>query len=195
MADSHETTSARAVSSHIRREQADIDAMVDSALADSVAELSRILWQQRRVLERLRYCLRVQDLMIDGEDSESLVMAVDDVQGAIDAVRELEAARQEMTFELASQLGQGRDMSFQQLVELVPPPFDEMLNEHRESFLRVVADITSLSLNSRENIERGMRLTRDLVHSMLGDAGDGGYDSRGTPVSGSHERRLLDQQL
>jgi hypothetical protein len=132
--------------------------MIDSWLADSVAELSRVLWRQRRVLERLRYYLRVQDLMLDGDDSEALVMAVDDVHGAIDAVRELEAARQELTFEVAGALGQDRNVSFQQLIAVVPPPFDEMLSEHREAFLRVVVDITSLSLDNREIIERGMRL-------------------------------------
>ena len=141
--------------------------LIDSALADSVAELSRVLWQQRRVLERLRYCLRVHDLMLGGDDSEALVMAVDDVHGAIDAVRELEAARQELIFELVGALGQDRNLSFQELIAVVPPPFDEMFSEHREAFLRVVADITSLSLDSREIIERGMRLTQDLVHSLL----------------------------
>ncbi|MFQ5557656.1 MAG: flagellar export chaperone FlgN [Acidimicrobiales bacterium] len=163
--------------------------------ADRATELSRLLWQQRRVLERLRYCLRVQDLMLDGEDAEALVMAVDDVHIVMEQVAEFEAARREQTIELGLHLGLGSEPSLQQLIDNTPPPFDEMLADHRDAFLRVVADITTLSLNGREHIQRGLRLTQDLVASVLGDRGDIGYDPHGGTVAAGHERHLIDRQL
>ena len=71
---------------------------VDEMLAD----LTRTLWQQRRLLERVRYHMKVQELILAGTDDWMLTFAVNDVEGLLRAASEVEAARVEITQDLAS---------------------------------------------------------------------------------------------
>lgn len=160
-----------------------------------LAELSRVLWQQRRLLERLLYHLKVQELILSNADHGLLSFAVNDVQQTLEAIGEVEAARRELTAEIGVSMGLDRDASLQDLVNRAPEPYEQILAEHRQAFLSLVSDITTTSLNGRDQLERGLHLTRQLATFVMGDAGDGGYDRSGAIVAGSAERRLIDRTL
>lgn len=161
----------------------------------TLADLTRVLWQQRRLLERLLYHLKVQDLIIGSGDDALLRHAVDDVQASIQAITDVEVTRREVSAVVAGAMGLGDDASLQDLVNGAESPYDEILTEHRDAFLALVADITTTSLHGREHLERGLSLTRQLAGFVLGDAGDGGYDRTGSSVAGTAERRLIDRSL
>lgn len=160
-----------------------------------LADLTRVLWQQRRLLERLLYHLKVQDLIIGSGDDSLLRHAVDDVQGSIQAIAEVEETRREIAVGVSRAMGLDADASLEELANRAESPFDQILAEHRDAFLALVADITTTSLHGREHLERGLTLTRQLAGFVLGDAGDGGYDRTGSSVPGSAERRLIDRSL
>ena len=104
---------------------------VDEMLAD----LTRTLWQQRRLLERVRYHMKVQELILAGTDDWMLTFAVNDVEGLLRAASEVEAARVEITQDLGFAFGLGANPSLQTLVDVAPDPFGTMLDEHRVAFL------------------------------------------------------------
>lgn len=164
---------------------------VDEMLAD----LTRTLWQQRRLLERVRYHMKVQELILAGTDDWMLTFAVNDVEGLLRAASEVEAARVEITQDLGFALGLGANPSLQTLVDVAPDPFGAMLDEHRAAFLELAGEITSISLNGRAQLQRGLDLTNSLTAAVFGDQGDGGYDASGSVVRGSAERHLVDRSL
>ena len=159
------------------------------------ADLTRVLWQMRRLLERLQYHLKVQELVVGSGDDELLRHAVNDVQHTLETVAEVEAARRELTTEIGMANGLSGDPSLEDLVNAAPEPFDEILAEHRDAYLALVSDITTTSLNGRDQLERGLRLTRNMVSFVMGDSGDGGYDAHGSTVPGSTQRNLVDWSL
>ena len=160
-----------------------------------LGDLSRVLWQQRRLLERLLYLLKVQELILTNGDDAMLRHAVTDVQNTLTTIGDVEAGRRELTAEIGISMGLDSDASLQDLINRAPEPFEQILGEHRDAFLSLVADITTTSLNGREHLERGLNLTRQLSSFVMGDAGDGGYDKSGSVVPGSAERRLIDRAL
>lgn len=160
-----------------------------------INDLTRLLWQQRRSLERVLYLLKVQDLVLASSDDAMLRHAVSDVQIALDTVAELETARQELTIELGLGMGIESNPSLEDLINRAPEPFDQMLKDHRDAFHTLVADITNMSINGQSRLERGLAVTRELSAFVLGDAGDGGYDASGATVRGSTERTLIDRAL
>ncbi len=160
-----------------------------------LSDLTRVLWQQRRHLERLHYLLKVQELILAGGDQTLLQHAVNDVQLLVTTIGEIEAGRRELTAEIGISMGLDADASLEDLVNRAPEPYEQILAEHRDAFLVLVADITTVSLNGREQLQRGLNLTRELTSFVLGDAGDGGYDRSGSTVHGSAERGLIDRSL
>lgn len=162
---------------------------------ETLQELTRLLWQQRRLLERVRYHIKVQELVLAGNDDWMLTFAVNDVDEVIRNVAEVEAARLETTQDLGQRLGLGANPSLQALVDAAPDPYNMMLEEHRTAFLELASEITSISLNGRAQLQRGLDLTRSLAAAVFGDQGDGGYDASGAVVRGSAERRLVDRSL
>ena len=162
---------------------------------ETLANLTRILWQQRRLLERVRYHMKVQELILSGTDDWMLTFAVNDVEEVMRAAADVEVARVEITQDLGLALGLGANPSLQTLVEVAPDPYGPMLDEHRAAFLKLASEITSISLNGRAQLQRGLELTNSLTAVVFGDQGDGGYDASGSVVRGSAERRLVDRSL
>lgn len=160
-----------------------------------LSDLTRVLWQQRRQLERLQYLLHVQSLILSSGDDSMLRHAVDDVQRTLATIGEIEAGRRELTAEIGISMGLDADASLADLVNRAPEPFEQILAEHRDAFLVLVGDITTISMGGRDQLERGLTLTRELTSFVMGDAGDGGYDRRGASVAGSAERGLIDRSL
>jgi len=160
-----------------------------------INDLTRLLWQQRRSLERVLYLLKVQDLILASNDDSMLRHAVNDVQKALETIAEIEAARQELTIELGLSMGIDSNPSLEDLINRAPEPFDQMLSDHRDAFHTLVADITTMSINGQSRLERGLAVTREISSFVLGDAGDGGYDASGATVRGSAERTLIDRAL
>ena len=162
---------------------------------ETLQNLTRALWQQRRLLERVRYHMKVQELILAGTDDWMLTFAVNDVEEVLRASAEVEAARVELTQDLGLALGLGANPSLQTLCDVVPDPYGPMLDEHRQAFMELASEITSISISGRAQLQRGLDLTKSLAAVVFGDRGDGGYDATGSTVPGSAERRLVDRAL
>ena len=163
--------------------------------SDSLHQLTRTLWKQRRLLERVHYHLRVQELILAAGDDTLLTFAVNDVEETLQAVAETEAARVEITQDIGLAMGLGANPSLETLANECEEPFGAMLAEHRTAFLELASNITAVSLNGRSQLDRGLQLTHQLAATVLGDRGDGGYDASGSVVRGSVERRLVDRSM
>jgi hypothetical protein len=148
-----------------------------------LSDLTRVLWQQRRHLERLLYLVQVQELILGSGDDTLLQHAVNDVQHTVTTIGEIEAGRRELTAEIGISMGVDADASLEDLINRAPEPYEQILTEHRDAFLTLVSDITTVSLNGREQIRRGLNLTRELASCVMGDTGDGGHDRTGATVA------------
>ena len=113
----------------------------------------------------------------------------------------MEAVRVEATEEIGLAMGLGPTPTLEVLVAETEEPFSSMFAEHRTAFMELVSSITTVSLNGREHLQRGLALTLKLTSTVLGDRGDrsdrsdGGYDSTGAVVRGSAQRRLVDRSM
>ena len=149
----------------------------------------------------MHYHLRVQELVLAAGEEKLLTFAVNDVEETMQAATEMEAVRVEATEEIGLAMGLGPTPTLEVLVAETEEPFSSMFAEHRTAFMELVSSITTVSLNGREHLQRGLALTLKLTSTVLGDRGDrsdrsdGGYDSTGAVVRGSAQRRLVDRSM
>lgn len=162
---------------------------------DHLAEISRSLWQLRGMLDKLKYQLTVQDLVMDGPDQDAIRMAVDDVHQTVQAIAELEVRRNEFAVRVTEELGLPANATLQDLIDSAPSPYDEILREHRDSFLATATAIATMSRGSRERAERGVELTKHMIAIVTGETSDAGYDSSGGSVRRKATRGLVDESL
>ena len=163
--------------------------------SDALHELTRTLWQQRRLLERVHYHLRVQELILAAGEDALLGFAVNDVEETLRAVAEVEETRERLTGDIGYALGLGSRPALVELIAATEDPFPMLLEEQRTALMDLTSKITAVSVNGREQLQRGLALTRELAATVLGDRGDGGYDATGAVVRGSAERRLFDREM
>jgi len=147
------------------------------------------------MFDRLKYHLTVQDLVMDGPDQDAIRLAVDDVQRTIQAIEQIEETRNALVVETTGELGLPANATLQDLIELSPAPYDEILREHRDSFLVAATEIATMTRGGHERAERGIELTRQMIAIVTGEAPDVGYDSSGGSVRRTATRGLVDEAL
>jgi hypothetical protein len=164
-------------------------------LAESLLpELSRVLWQQRDLIERLEYRLEVQQLIMVAHRTDRLATAVGEVEAAIEQIRLAEERRLQVVREVASALGLPPTATITQIRAVVDPPWDYVLSDHHAAFLRLVASTEELTSRNRELAHHGLGDARTAV-AHLGGATPRTYGKKGDRSSLSLPPTLVDQQF
>lgn len=134
-------------------------------------EVSRILWQERELLELLQFKLEEERLVLAAGRSEWITHATGEVEMVLDRIREIEAERMSLVAEVAPDLGLGSNPSLRELIEAAPPEWRPALEEHRDAFATVTRQVADLTAANRELLGRGLRAVREAILAVSDAAG------------------------
>jgi hypothetical protein len=158
-------------------------------------ELSRLLWQQRDLIERLVYRLEVQQLIMIAGRADRLPLAVGEVEAALAEIRSVEETRLDVVAKVATALGLPRDATITQIRTHVDPPWDAVLSDHHTAFLRLVASTDELTARNRELAHQGLGDARTAVAHLGGTAVPRTYGKKGDQSTLALPPTLVDQQF
>lgn len=153
-----------------------------------LAEMSNVLWRQRQLLDLLQFRMTVEQSLLVGRQVRWLARATDEVEEVLDEMRRTELVRVVVLDEIASELGLGAEPSLQQVIEVAPSPWDEIMEEHRRAFLALTDEVQAIAATNRELLGREQRATRDLLDELTAVGGrrvsdSPGYDTTRTPAA------------
>jgi hypothetical protein len=168
----------------------------DPAAAEALLpELSRVLWQQRDLIERLEYRLEVQQLIMVSGRSDRLPTAVGEVEAAISEIRKVEEHRLTIVGDVARAHGLPTHATITQIRNVVAPPWDTVLSDHHTSVLRLVASTEELAARNRELAQHGLAEARTAVAHMGGAVAPRTYGKTGGQSTLSLPPTLVDRQF
>ncbi len=157
-------------------------------------ELSLVLWRERELLETLLFKLESEQLVLASGRTRWVSRASDEVEEAVQRIRETEVLRADAAAQAATSVGLGPESSLSALVEAAPEPWKTILAEHRTAFLTLTADVAALAERNRELITAGYRAAREAMLGLEVDSVDG-YTPAGQAVTASPRSSLVDRSL
>ena len=159
-------------------------------------EVSSILWRERHLLELLLFKLDEEQLVLAAGRTRWLARATREVEMVLEELRQTELERAVEVSRVTADLGLSPGASLRQLAESAPPPWQEVLAEHRQAFLSLTDEVTTLVQTNRELLTRGHHAVREVLSSIGDDRMDVvvGYGGRaGGAEPGRHF--LIDETL
>ena len=129
-------------------------------------DVSAILWRERHLLELLLFKLDEEQLVLAAGRTRWLARATREVEMVLEEIRQTELERAVEVSRVALDLGLPAGASLRQLAGASPPPWQEMLVEHRQAFLALTDEITVLVQTNRELLVRGQKAVRDVLASV-----------------------------
>ena len=159
----------------------------------SLTDLSSVFWRLRELLELLLFKLEEEQLLLASARTRWVAHATREVEMVLDNIQQAEAVRAAHTLAVARELGLPDDVSLAKLVEQVPPPWNDLLREHRKAFLALTAEITALANANRDLLTRGQRAARETMMLVTGSVET--YGARGETFSADRRARLIDEAM
>jgi hypothetical protein len=162
--------------------------------ADTIRELTQRLWAERQLLEILLFKLVTARLIIASDIRRYVTPALAEVEHAVERLRACELARAIVVDKIACETGlRSTDLSLQTLVELADEPAASILADHRESFLRLTAEIQEVSAHSATMASAALEHIRRNLDSLMGAEPDTTYGPQGRPRRVAPKAHRLDQ--
>lgn len=116
----------------------------------ALEELSRRLWDERRVVTYLLFKLTVTKLLLAADERRFVPDALKEVDHTVELLRDGELKRDEAVRELA---GLWRvlpeALTLRELTRRSPPPFDHVFDDHRMAFEGLSAEIEQVARQNR----------------------------------------------
>jgi flagellar FlgN protein len=140
-------------------------------------EVSTILWRERHLLELLLFKLEEEQLLLAAGRNRWLPRATREVEMVLEELKHTELERAVEVERVAPELALPPHASLRELCEAAPPPWQEMLTDHRQAFLTLTEEVAGLVQTNRELLARGQRAVREVMAS-IGEAkseAGGGY--------------------
>jgi flagellar biosynthesis/type III secretory pathway chaperone len=158
-----------------------------------LADLSSILWREREMLELLLFKLEEEQLVLAAGRGRWLSHATREVEIVLDQIRRTEVLRAVEVEAVGSLLGLGSNPSLSELADSVDEPWRTLLRQHRQAFLALTAEITSLAESNRELLTAGQRAVRETMLAVAGSVET--YGRRGQTVASAARTRLVDEAM
>ena len=149
-------------------------------LEDLLAELSRILWKQRELIDTLQYRLEVQQLMSISPRADRLQTAVDEVAVAMEDLRRSERDRDLVVRRCAAAMQLADTASLGEIRAEVGEPWATTLADHQQALLALVGGAERLSAMNRELAAKGAQNARAMLTELTGSKPASAYG----PTSG-----------
>ncbi len=155
-------------------------------------DVSNILWQERHLLDLLRFKLEEQQLLLAAGRSQWLTLAGAEVERVLDEMRHVELLRAIEVDALAGDLGLGPNASLAELALRSPEPWASILAQHRAALLSLSSQVRELADANREMLRHGAAAVRELFETLETSGADG-YGADGSRVTHRPSSVLLDQ--
>jgi hypothetical protein len=105
----------------------------------SLADLASTLWREREALGLLLFKLEQEQLLLAAGRTRWLEHATREVEFVLDRIRKTEVLRAIEADAAALELGLPPNPSLLQLADAAPPPWNDLLHDHRKAFLALTA--------------------------------------------------------
>jgi hypothetical protein len=138
----------------------------DEEATMGLREVSTILWRERHLLELLLFKLEEEQLLLAAGRNRWLPRATREVEMVLEEIKHTELERAVEVDRIAPELGLPANPSLRQLAEAAPPPWREMLTDHRQAFLSLTEEVSGLVQANRELLGRGQRAVREVMASI-----------------------------
>jgi hypothetical protein len=158
-----------------------------------LADLASILWRERETLELLLFKLEEEQLVLSGGRTRWLAHATREVEAVLEEIRRTEVLRAMEVEAVSASLGIGANPSLGALADAAPPPWSDLLNQHRKAFLTLTAEVTALAEANRDLLTTGSRAVRETMLTVVGSIET--YGRRGQTVAAAPRTRLIDEAM
>ncbi|MEV6923101.1 flagellar export chaperone FlgN [Dactylosporangium sp. NPDC051485] len=159
----------------------------------ALADLASILWREREMLELLLFKLEEEQLVLASGRTRWLAHATREVEVVLEEIRRTEVVRAAEVEAIAVELGVGPNPSLSRLAEAAPPPWGDLLTQHRQAFLTVTAEVSAMAEANRDLLTAGARAARETMLSIAGSVET--YGRRGETVATAPRTRLIDEAM
>jgi hypothetical protein len=132
------------------------------------ANLSRVLWRERELLDLLLFKLHEQHLLLVAGDVEWLPRASAEVEAVLERIGTAELERAMAFDATALSLGMAPAPSLSSLAAAAPEPWDFILEEHHSAFLVLAERIQTSADANRELTMAASRATEAVLASLTG---------------------------
>ncbi len=153
--------------------------------------LSDVLWRERELLEQLLFKLEVEQLLLVSGRTTRLPLATREVEEVLEQIRAAELGRTIEVEEAAGILGLPSGVSLLELAKASPAPWDGILLEHRENFVRLTAEISDVSRSNRDLLASSHRATQETLMGLRDSVQT--YDPSGASRPAVAGAQLLDE--
>ena len=160
----------------------------------ALTEVSNVLWRERELLEMLLFKLEEEQLLLTAGRTRWLPHATREVEVVLEQIREAELLRATAVDAAAYELGIAPAPSLRALADAAPQPWGDLLHAHREAFLTLTQEISTIAEANRDVLTVGQRAAHETLLGFTDSAPT--YDPRGRATSGSAPRaHLVDEAL
>lgn len=128
-----------------------------------LSEVSNILWRERQLLQLLLFKLDTEQLVLANGHTRFLADATHEVEIVINELKEVEVLRAVAVDGLAQELGLGHSPTLRDLAAAVPPPWDNIFDEHRKAFLADTQEVAAMSQLNKDLLASGNKAAREAL--------------------------------
>lgn len=161
-------------------------------------ELSRRLWDERRIVTYLLFKLTVTKLLLAADDRRFVPDALSEVERTVELLRDGEERRESALRDVAGrwQVAAGT-LSLDMLAAEAPAPYDDIFREHRDAFRELAEEIEAVARANRELAASEFEHLNTTIEELTGvpRSEPATYDASGRldPTSrvGGHLRKVL----
>ena len=161
---------------------------------DATEDLSHQLWTLRELLEQLVFKLEVQMLLLSAGRARWIPFASAEVEAIIEAIAEVEIAREAATRRVTGQRSLPPTTSLSDLGAHLGAPWGPVLQQHRLHLLSLQAEVEDLSRSNHDLARHGMARTREVIAALGGPELDV-YNPSGQPTPLSVNAVRLDRTV
>ncbi|MFA9430945.1 flagellar export chaperone FlgN [Egicoccus sp. AB-alg2] len=112
--------------------------------------LSRRLWEERQVVSHLLFKLTVTRLLLAADERRFVPQALQEVETAVEALRQGEHERDEALRTLAALWTTDPEaLSLVELARRSPPPYDHVFGDHATAFRELAGEIEQVARENR----------------------------------------------
>jgi len=159
-----------------------------------LAEVSDILWRERELLDVLLFKLEEEQLLLAAGKVRWLARATREVELVLEQIRLTELTRSIEVDAVAASLGLDPGPSLSGLADAAPAPWSDLFRSHRNAFLTLTQEISSLAEANREFVSTAYHSAQETLRTLAGASADG-YTSSGKRDGAARRRRLLDEAI
>lgn len=135
-------------------------------------ELATLLQRERLLLELLVFKITELRQLLAAGDVRFLGWASEEVERAVDAVRQVELERAVLLQRSGTVEDDDESATLRRLAETAPEPWGVVLNEHRVALLTLTAEVSNGLAAARRLADVGSSAVADLLDRVDGTVGE-----------------------